>query len=136
MTNRDSGIEAGRPNRLMRVHGSRRRRWQALLCWLVFAAGLLVQLLAPHLKISNRAFVIPWELTAEGNNIRPDEFVARERRMQLISAVLTVSGALGLAFLYRDIIAGRASRRSSELVEGPACRDSTRSQHPGAARKT
>jgi hypothetical protein len=48
----------------MSVHGNRRRRWLALLTWLVFAAGLLVQLLSPHLKISNRAFVFhrKWRL--------------------------------------------------------------------------
>src|SRR6266702_3911378 len=120
----------------MSVDGNRRRRSLALLFWLVFAAGLLVQLLSPHLKISNGAFVIPPEMAAGSNAIRLDEIVARQRRMQLLSVLLTVSGALGLAFLYRDILIGAASRRSSEPVEEPACADSTRSQHPGATRKT
>jgi hypothetical protein len=123
-------------NRPMSVRCNRRRRSLALLCWLVFAAGLLVQLLSPHLKVSNGAFVIPPEMTAGRNAIRLDEIVARQRRMQLLSVLLTVSGALGLAFLYRDILIGGASRRSSELVEEPASRDSTRSQHPDATRKT
>ena len=127
---------AERPNRLMGVNGNRRRRSLALLCWLVFAAGLLVQLLSPHLKISNRAFIIPPKMAAGKNAIRLDEIVARQRRMQLLSILLTVSGALGLAFLYCDILIGAASRRSSEPVEEPACADSTRSQHPGATRKT
>jgi hypothetical protein len=108
----------------------------ARLCWLVFAVGLLVQLLSPHLKISNGAFVIPQKLTAGRNVIRPDEIIARQRRMQLLSLLLTVSGALGLAFLYRDILIGRASRRSGEPVERPACADSTRSQNPGTTRKS
>jgi len=43
----------------MSVRGNRRRRSLALLCWFAFAAGLLVQLLSPHLKISNGAFVTP-----------------------------------------------------------------------------
>jgi len=120
----------------MSVYGNRRQRSLALVCWLVFAAGLLVELPSPHLKISNGAFVIPPEMAAGRNAIRLDEIVGRQRRMQLISLLLTVSGALGLAFLYRDILIGAASRRSSEPVEGPACRDSTRSQHPGATRKT
>jgi len=129
----DGGL---RPNRLMSVHGNRRWRSLALLCWLVFAAGLLLQLLSPHLKISNGAFVIPPKMAAGRNPIRLDEIVARQRRMQFLSVLLTVSGALGLAFLYRDILIGGASRRRSEPVEEPACRESTRSQHPGATRKT
>ena len=128
--------EGMRPNRLVSVHGNRRQRSLALLCWLVFAAGLLVQFFSPHLKVSNGAFVIPPEMAAGRNAIRPDEIVARQRRLQLLSVLLTVSGALGLAFLYRDILIGGASRRSSQPVEEPACRDSTRSQNSGATRKT
>ena len=128
--------EAMRPNRLMSVHGNRRQRSLALLCWLVFAAGLLVQFFSPHLKVSNGAFVIPPKMAAGSNAIRLDEIVARQRRLQLVSLLLTVSGALGLAFLYRDILIGAASRRSSEPGEQPACRDSTRSQNAGATRKT
>ena len=119
----------------MSVHGNRRRRSLAFICWLVFAVGLLVQLLSPHLKVSNGAFVIPPKMAAGRNAIRLDEIVARQRRMQLLSILLTVSGALGLAFLYRDILIGVASRRSSEPVEEPPCPDSTRSQHRGATRK-
>jgi hypothetical protein len=120
----------------MSVHGNRRWRSLALLCWLVFAAGLLVQLLSPHLKVSNGAFVISPKMAAGRNAIRPDEIVARQRRMQFVSLLLTGSGALGLAFLYRDILIGAASRRRSGPVEEPASRDSTRSQNPGAIRDT
>ena len=120
----------------MSVHGNRRRRSLALVCWLVFAAGLLAQLFSPHLKVSNGAFVIPPKMSAGRNAIRLDEIVARQRRMQFLSVLLTVSGALGLAFLYRDILIGAASRRSSDPVEEPASRDSSRSQNPGATRKT
>jgi hypothetical protein len=112
----------------MSVPGNRRRRSLALICWLVFAVGLLVQLLSPHLKVSNGAFVIPTEMATGRNPIRLDEIIGGQRRMQLLSALLTVSGALGLAFLYRDILIRGAPRRSSEPVEGPACADSTRSQ--------
>src|SRR5205814_2416114 len=120
----------------MSVHGHRRRRSLALICWLVFAAGLLVQLLSPHLKISNGHFVIPPEMSAGRNAIRLDEIVGGQRRMQFVSLLLTISGALGLAFLYRDILIGAASRRSSRPLEEPACPDSTRSQQPGETRKT
>src|SRR5437868_8685889 len=120
----------------MSAHGNRRRRSLALLCWLVFAAGLLVHLFSPHLKVSNGAFVIPPKMSAGRNAIRLDEIVARQRRMQFLSVLLTVSGALGLAFLYRDILIGAASRRRSEPVEEPASGDSTRSQNPGATRKS
>ena len=118
------------------VHGDRRRRSLALVCWLVFAAGLLVQFFSPHLKVSNGAFVIPPGMAAGRNAIRPDEIVNGQRRVQLLSLLLTVSGTLGLAFLYRDILIGAASRGSSEAVDGPTCRDSMRSQHLGATRKT
>jgi hypothetical protein len=77
----------------MSVHGNRRWRSLALICWLLFAAGLLVQLLSPHLKISNGAFVIPPGMAAGRNAIRLDQIVARQRRMQLLSVLLTVSGA-------------------------------------------
>jgi len=66
--------------------GNRRRRWRALVCWLMFAAGLLLQLVGPHLKIANRAFVIPQKLTTEGNNIRLVEIIGRQRQVQVISA--------------------------------------------------
>ena len=114
----------------MGIHNNRRS--QALLCWLLFSSGLLIQLLAPHLKISNGAFVIPPTLTAGTIEIRPAEIVARQRRMQLISALLTVSGALGLAVLYRDILTGRTSRRPSESVDGQSDLILRERQRPGA----
>src|SRR5215468_3905673 len=46
----------------MDPRSGRRRRWPALVCWVMFAAGVLLQLLGPHLKIANRAFVIPQKL--------------------------------------------------------------------------
>ena len=90
-------------------HDSRTRlRWLTALSWSAFAAGLLIQLFAPRLEISNGAFVIPAALTAqEQNSIRPDVMVAAERRKQLLSAVLTVSGALALAYRYRHAFAPR-----------------------------
>jgi hypothetical protein len=102
----------------------------------VFAVGLLVQLLSPHLKVSNGAFVIPPQMATGSNAIRLNEIVGGQRRMQVLSVLLTVSGALGLAFVYRDILIGAASRRNSEPVEEPASRDSTQSQYQGATRKT
>jgi len=81
-------------------HGQR-HRWMAVLFWTMFGAGLLVQGFAPHLKIERNAFVIPPSLIAEGQEIHPAEIVARERRMQWISGILTVGGAIGLAFYYR-----------------------------------
>ncbi len=83
--------------------GSRRRRWIAVLLWAIFGAGLLVQAFAPRLKIRNGAFVMPTSRISEGKDIRPDEIVTRERRMQLLSGILTVGGALGLALFYRHV---------------------------------
>jgi hypothetical protein len=118
------------------VRGKRSRRLLALLCWLLFAAGLLVQLISPRLKISNRAFVIPPQMAAGKNPIRLEEIVGGQRRMQVLSALLTLSGAVGLAFVYRNFLIRGASQQNSDPVDEPACRDSTRSQHPGATRKT
>lgn len=82
------------------------RRRATLLLWAVFAAGLLAQAFAPRLKIEKRAFVIPPSMAASGN-VRPDEIVSRERRMQLLSGILTLAGAAGLAVRYRRVLAGR-----------------------------
>jgi hypothetical protein len=126
---------AQRQDPLVRVRANRRRRTLAILCWLLFAAGLLVQLVSPRLKISNRAFVIPPQMAAGKNAIRLDEIIGGQRRMQVLSALLTLSGALGLAFVYRDILIRAASRRRSEAVE-PAHGDSMRSQHASATQKS
>ena len=81
--------------------GNGRRGWLGLLLWMAFGAGLLVQAFAPHLKIQNRQFVIPPSLVSKGK--APDEIVGRERKMQLLSGILTVSSALGLGFYYRHV---------------------------------
>ena len=88
--------------------GERRARRQprlvAVLLWAIFGAGLLVQAFAPRLKITNNAFVMPPSLTTQGKEINPAEIVAKERRMQLLSALLTAGGALGLAYYYRRVL--------------------------------
>jgi len=56
--------------------------------------------------------------------------------MQVLSALLTLSGAIGLAFVYRDILIGAASRQKSEPAERPDSRDASRSQQPGITPKT
>jgi len=69
--------------------------------WIVFAAGIVVQLAAPRLKIENNAFVMPPIINVQGALIRPDRLVRRERWMQMISGMLTVGGALSLGVCYR-----------------------------------
>jgi hypothetical protein len=78
-----------------------RRRWLAGLFWVMFGAGVLVQVFAPRLKIEHNAFVIPPSLLSAGKQINPAEIVARERQMQMLSAGLTAGGAIGLGFYYR-----------------------------------
>jgi hypothetical protein len=68
----------------------------------VFGAGLVVQLCAPRLKVEHNAFVMPPALVSGKKQINPAELVARERAMQLISVTLTLGGAIGLGFYYRD----------------------------------
>jgi hypothetical protein len=85
---------------------NRRLRSLVLLSWLAFAAGLLVQAFSPRLTIENRAFVI--SLPADGAGIRPAEIIASERRKQAASAILTLGGALGLAYGYGGTLFRRA----------------------------
>ena len=88
-----------------------RRFWLGLLLWLGLGAGLLVQAFAPHLKIQNNKFVIPSSLLSEGEVVHPDEIVARERRMQWLSGILTLSSALGLGFFYRHVLFPKATSK-------------------------
>jgi NhaP-type Na+/H+ or K+/H+ antiporter len=98
----------------------RRHLLLAVLLWMLFGAGLLVQVLAPQLEVADNAFVIPPALIAEGNEVRIAEIVERQRQMAWFSAVLTVSGALGLAlYYYRDAFA-RARSASRELEGLPS----------------
>jgi len=85
----------------------RRNRWPAFLLWSIFIVGLLVQGLAPRLKIERNAFVMPQAMTSGGKEINPTELVERERRMQLLSLLLTVTGAVGLGVYYREALFGR-----------------------------
>jgi hypothetical protein len=74
----------------------------AAFLWAVFAVGLLVRVIAPPLKIENNAFVIPPSLVS-GKSMVPGEIVARERRLRLLSAIASLTGALGLAIYYRGL---------------------------------
>jgi|SRR5215469_11475204 len=88
---------------------SRRRR---VFFWVVLALGVLCQAFGPHLKIKNNKFVLPTSLLAFSQDIRPAEIVARERRLQIVSGILTLAGTLGLALCYREVLFGARSDRS------------------------
>ena len=85
-----------------------RKRWHASIFWTIFTVGLLLQCFAPRLKIDHDAFVI--SSVSDGRATHPAEIVARARKMQLLSAIFTVTGALGLGFYYRAILVGRRYR--------------------------
>jgi hypothetical protein len=86
----------------MRGRFIRARQNQLALClWAIFAAGLLVELAAPRLKIENNAFVMPPIDNAQAATLRPDALVRRERWMQGASGLLTLGGALALGVYYR-----------------------------------
>lgn len=78
----------------------------ALCLWGIFAAGLLVEMAAPRLKIENNAFVMPPISDARGATLRPAVLVRRERWMQGASGLLTLGGAMALCIYYRRTIAG------------------------------
>jgi hypothetical protein len=77
------------------------RSWVVLCLWAIFAAGLLIQMAAPRLKIENRAFVMPPISNGRGPMLRPDALVRRERWMQSLSGIFTVGGAIALGVFYR-----------------------------------
>jgi hypothetical protein len=86
-----------------------RKGWLAALLWMIFASGLVVQALAPRLKIEHHAFVVPPSMVSAGKPVDLAQLVAREKRMQLISGLLTLGGALGLGYYYRDKLLRRRS---------------------------
>ena len=84
--------------------GKRRQRrpWVAVVLWAIFAAGLAVQIFGSSLKVEDHAFIVPPSLVSRGKLLRLDELITREQRIQWASAILTVGGAIGLAFLYGE----------------------------------
>src|SRR5690348_7619778 len=90
-----SGSPTAEPSTLGEHKSRRRHRWLAVLLWMMFGAGVLVQALGPRLQIANNTLVIPPALLSEGATLGPAEIVAHERSKQLLSGMLTVGGALG-----------------------------------------
>lgn len=86
-------------------------RRRDVILWAVLALGVLFQAFGPHLKIKNNKFVLPPSLGSSTHEIRPAELVTRERGLQIVSGVLTLGGALGLAVCYREALFGRRSAR-------------------------
>jgi NhaP-type Na+/H+ or K+/H+ antiporter len=93
------------------------RRWRRVLLWALFAVGVLLQAFGPHLKVRDNRFILPPSLISAGKEIRPAQIVAQERRIQLLSGILTLAGALGLAIVYSKVLDGRRSTRH-DLVDG------------------
>lgn len=71
-----------------------------------------MQLLAPRLRVEHNAFVMPQAMIYGKQRVHPAELVARERIMQLISAILTLGGAIGLGIHYRETLFSRRSDQS------------------------
>jgi len=81
-----------------------RRVRLSLILWLTLATGLLVHAFAPNLKVRDNKFVLPSSLLSGKEEIHPDEIVTSERRMQALSAILTLGSAIGLSFYYRQML--------------------------------
>jgi len=94
---------------LLFLHKYRWRRRLPAIFWAVFAMGLSLQVLVPHLKIEHHAFVIPPALFLPGKTVSPSEIVERERILQSLSAILTIGGAVGLGRCYWKDLFGQWS---------------------------
>jgi len=101
-------------------HCSRSHNWRVLFCWLLFVAGVGVHFAAPNLDRQDKAFVIPLAPRALGETVQPERLVAKERRLQLLSAVLAASGALGLGWIYRKVLFRGASRSGADAPQEQA----------------
>lgn len=87
-----------------------------VLCWAIFAAGILVQFLAPNLEIVDRKFVIRVNPSPSATVVNdPQAIVNKERRMHLASALLTAGGALALGYVYRDFLFKKRSQGAGML---------------------
>jgi hypothetical protein len=84
---------------------NRSRQIVAVFLWIAFTAGLLIQIFASQTRIENHAFVMRQALTSQSNEINPAAMVERERALQWLSGLLTVVGAISLAFWYRRPLA-------------------------------
>jgi len=90
---------------------ARRSAVIAALLWLLFCAGLSLQLLSPHLRVEHDTFVIPQTAVKAGSVIDPRALVHRERLIQGASAGLVLVGAVGLAICYREPLMRSLSRK-------------------------
>jgi hypothetical protein len=95
----------------------RQRNWTAGSLWACFAAGLLMQGFAMHLKVEKNLYVIPGDYLLK-SKLTPKAIVERECRMQLLSALLTGGASLGLAYLYRDAFRRSGSAQAARSRKG------------------
>jgi hypothetical protein len=99
--------------------GRRRHRWLTVMLWIILGTGPLVPILGPRLEIANNTFVIPQSLISERKDIQPAKLVADERTNQLLSAIFTIGGALGLGLYYRNILVSSLLSTSQSRLRGP-----------------
>ena len=95
-----------------------RRVLLSMSLWAIFASGIAIELLAPGLKIENHAFVMPPTAMQQGAQIRPDALVDHERHMQWAAGILTIGGAIALAFWNRRTLANALLLRRTFDLQG------------------
>jgi len=99
-------------------HPSLKKSYVVLsLLWVVFGLGLLSQGFAPHLKIQRQAFRIDVNSSSAPITEDAKTLIDRERHMQVLSAILTVAGALGLSMFYLRAVPTLARRPSTLTAE-------------------
>jgi hypothetical protein len=84
--------------------------------WAIFGFGILLQAFSAHLEVKGNAFVMPPDAKV-ASGLSPRQIVNRERRLQSVSMLLVLGGALALSYRYRHYLIEsfrlpRRSRRS------------------------
>lgn len=72
-----------------------------MFLWIAFGLGILLQAFSSHLEISNNAFVMSPAWVKTHADLDPIGVVNRERKLQALSGLLVLGGAIGLAVFYR-----------------------------------
>ncbi len=111
----DSPVLSSTPPRSKRFTLGVRFKKLPAFFWTLFVMGLSVQAFSSGLKVANHSFVMPAASLSVQAHFDFAAIVARERKLQALSGLLVVSGAIGLMLVNRRVLI--------ECLTGPAKSD-------------